>query len=306
MGGDLPRPCEGANKTGISDGLDSTALTPPKALSLSAEERGLFNKAVEVTNAAKRNGIIKKTNSDPEINVMLEENVFKKKVLSVHHHDSMDREVTDEFYGRQRSKSINNDSMMKMEEKIRVLVIDSSNNKEVARKVTESSVVFGKDASAEILESKGTPARNSAVKRALQWSPTTPVSPARRMSFSGLNQDNPGSRINQVERKRILLKKPNGGVLIMSDGINPRGRTVSTSACEENSKFLTPRRMIKTANRSAKKSNKKHGAGGLKDQRKLSDMFCNKNKEDGASDAQVDNAQASSFNSESAEDGRKQ
>ena len=56
-GGDLPRPCEGANKTGISDGLDSTALTPPKALSLSAEERGLFNKAVEVTNAAKRNGI---------------------------------------------------------------------------------------------------------------------------------------------------------------------------------------------------------------------------------------------------------
>ena len=42
-------------------------------LSKSAEERGLYAKTMEVSNAVKLNGLLKKTNSDPELKINLDE-----------------------------------------------------------------------------------------------------------------------------------------------------------------------------------------------------------------------------------------
>ena len=58
--------------------MDSAALTPPKVLSQSAEERGLYTKTVEVSHAAKLNGLLIKTSSNPELNINLDENVVHK------------------------------------------------------------------------------------------------------------------------------------------------------------------------------------------------------------------------------------
>ena len=67
---------KGTERTGLSDKLDGTALTPVKSITESKEEENLYAKVEELTGAAYGTGLIKRSSSEPDIIIPLEKNAF--------------------------------------------------------------------------------------------------------------------------------------------------------------------------------------------------------------------------------------
>ena len=63
-------------KTNVSDGVDIIELTPRGVLTVSTEERSLFNMTSRVEGILKRKSILRRFNSDPELVVDVTQNVF--------------------------------------------------------------------------------------------------------------------------------------------------------------------------------------------------------------------------------------
>ena len=66
----------GTERTGLSDKLDGTALTPVKSITESKEEENIYVKVEELTGAAYCTGLIKRSSSEPDIIIPLEKNAF--------------------------------------------------------------------------------------------------------------------------------------------------------------------------------------------------------------------------------------
>ena len=72
----------GAAKTGISDEMDITNITPPKSESSSVYNKGLANQTADWEKAALKNRIITRTTSLPELSINLSGNTLFNKYPS--------------------------------------------------------------------------------------------------------------------------------------------------------------------------------------------------------------------------------
>ena len=66
-------------KSNVSDGVDCMAIKPAVKLTDSTEGRSLYKMSARVENILRNHGVLKRSNSDPEIAMSVDENIFMVK-----------------------------------------------------------------------------------------------------------------------------------------------------------------------------------------------------------------------------------
>ena len=116
-----------------------------------------------------------------------------------------------------------------------------------------SAVIMGEGAAAEILNSPATPGPRSSVKRILQFSPSTPMSPARRFTFSTPGETSPKLREPTRVAGSFISQATGSNTLLLLDSTK-KNRTMSLGSGDNNTR--TPRRAMKPGLSLKKKSRK--------------------------------------------------
>ena len=96
-----------------------------------------------------------------------------------------------------------------------------------------SAVIMGEGAAVEILNSPATPGRRSSVKRILQFSPSTPMSPARRFSFSTPGDTSPKLRKPTSVAGAFISQAIGSNTLLLLDSTK-KNRTMSLGSGDNN------------------------------------------------------------------------
>ena len=177
----------GLGRAGISGEVDSMAVTPPKEISPNTENIKLYKGARNITNAAERSGFIEcATAREVDIETDLVENsmfsAYTSRQVDEDLSLSLEKVNLSPWNGEEDNLQARNGVGIGIQNDHDVLV--TPNRDENPTSMLDSSITLGSRATRSILDSRAIPMGISP-KRKLEISPSTPMSAARRYSFSG-------------------------------------------------------------------------------------------------------------------------
>ena len=207
------------SKTNISEEMDSTALTPPKAMSSSQEMKSFCELTRNWTRAASSNAIIK-TTSAPDLvdlvdNVMYKSCPYRQRTLSEGSGSSFmslspwdDKMMAEKFINEHEMENKKLDPTVtdNTNDVSEVMVVKKARGQTMSYK--NSALSLGANADPNVLKQKATPGSPVRIKRPLQTSPGTPSNASRRRNVNSSPAASPSLRLGPIRPQFKTMNRP--------------------------------------------------------------------------------------------------